>query len=119
MPAQTAEERYLDLLLKSLTRLIFDEPHYLPIALPAGTPRRAVLSPLQRGLNRAGLELVRKAPDETRQEGRDWPSGAETMIGMARLENVQACVTDVVQQKIAGDLIETGVWRGGATILMR
>ena len=41
------------------------------------------------------------------------------MIGLKRLDNLQACVTDVLQKKITGDFIETGVWRGGASIFMR
>ncbi len=41
------------------------------------------------------------------------------MIGMERLDNLQQCVTDVIHQGVPGDLIETGVWRGGATIFMR
>jgi Macrocin-O-methyltransferase (TylF) len=41
------------------------------------------------------------------------------MIGMVRLDNLQDCVTEVIREKIPGDLIETGVWRGGACILMR
>ena len=55
---------------------------------------------------------------ESRLIGKDWPSEAETMIGMVRLNNLQACVEDVIQRAIPGDLIETGVWRGGATIFM-
>jgi O-methyltransferase len=41
------------------------------------------------------------------------------MIGLKRLDNVQECVTSVLAENIPGDLIETGVWRGGAAILMR
>jgi O-methyltransferase len=41
------------------------------------------------------------------------------MIGLARLQNIQECVTDVIEHGVAGDLIETGVWRGGASIFMR
>ncbi len=41
------------------------------------------------------------------------------MIGHARLDNIQTCVTDVLEDNIPGDLIEAGVWRGGAAILMR
>ena len=44
---------------------------------------------------------------------------AHTMIGRKRLENVQSCIEDVLAHGVPGDLIETGVWRGGATILMR
>jgi len=41
------------------------------------------------------------------------------MIGLKRLDNIQECVTKVIREGIAGDLIEAGVWRGGACILMR
>jgi O-methyltransferase/8-demethyl-8-(2,3-dimethoxy-alpha-L-rhamnosyl)tetracenomycin-C 4'-O-methyltransferase len=54
-----------------------------------------------------------------RPEGIKWPAQAHTMIGMKRLDNIQFCVEDVLSRNIEGDLIETGVWRGGATIFMR
>src|SRR6059058_3814008 len=41
------------------------------------------------------------------------------MIGRKRLDNVQELVEQLLDQSIPGDLIETGVWRGGATIFMR
>jgi hypothetical protein len=41
------------------------------------------------------------------------------MIGGKRLNNIQFCIEDVIARNVPGDLIETGVWRGGATILMR
>jgi len=56
---------------------------------------------------------------EARAEGRDWPPSGLTMIGLNRLDNVQACVQDVLANKVPGDFIETGVWRGGAVIFMR
>jgi hypothetical protein len=54
-----------------------------------------------------------------REVGRDWPSVAHTMIGVKRIANLRMLVERVIQQQIPGDLIETGVWRGGACILMR
>ena len=51
--------------------------------------------------------------------GLGWPRKAHTMIGLMRLENLQFCIEDVIKNKIEGDLIEAGVWRGGATIFMR
>ncbi len=44
---------------------------------------------------------------------------AHTMIGMKRMDNIQYCVETVLKENVAGDLIETGVWRGGAAIFMR
>jgi hypothetical protein len=57
---------------------------------------------------------IMKKPD-----GLKWPKQAHTMIGMKRLDNIQFCVEDVLNNNIEGDLIETGVWRGGAVIFMR
>lgn len=54
-----------------------------------------------------------------RQAGQDWPRTAHTMVGMRRLDNLQQCVETVLAENIGGDLIETGVWRGGCTVLMR
>lgn len=54
-----------------------------------------------------------------RNNGLDFPSKAHTMIGLKRLNNLQFCIEDVILRGIPGDLIETGVWRGGATIFMR
>jgi hypothetical protein len=53
-----------------------------------------------------------------RNKGKDHPLQAHTMIGMQRLNNIQMCLEDVIRNQIPGDCIETGVWRGGATILM-
>ena len=44
---------------------------------------------------------------------------AISMLPISRMDNIQACVTDIIDRKVPGDLIETGVWRGGATIFMR
>lgn len=54
-----------------------------------------------------------------RDLGLDWPAEAETMIGMQRLTSLQQCVETVLADDIPGDLVECGVWRGGACILMR
>lgn len=56
---------------------------------------------------------------ENREDGRDWPTYAETMIGLKRLQNIQDCAIDVIQNNVEGDFIETGVWRGGATVFMK
>lgn len=52
------------------------------------------------------------------KEGLTWPLYAETMIGIKRLNNLHYCLSEVIKNNIEGDFIETGVWRGGATILM-
>lgn len=57
--------------------------------------------------------------ERIRREGGGWPRMAHTMIGFKRLSNLQFCVEDVLEKGVPGDLIETGVWRGGACIFMR
>ena len=54
-----------------------------------------------------------------RTVGADWPKHAHSMIGLTRLDNLQNCVEDALSRGVPGDLVETGVWRGGAAILMR
>jgi hypothetical protein len=42
-----------------------------------------------------------------------------SMLPLSRLDNVHFCIDDVIRSNVPGDFIETGVWRGGTTILMR
>ena len=44
---------------------------------------------------------------------------AISMLPLIRFENLRICMEDVLQRNVPGDFIETGVWRGGATIFMR
>jgi O-methyltransferase len=116
---QSPEKLYLDLMKKCLTRFVFAEK-YAPVRRPKFIPQTAwrlgqkLMSPL-------GLDLVRPASFDpaAREEGKDWPAEAETMIGLKRLNNIEECIRDVIQRGVPGDLIETGVWRGGAAIFMR
>jgi len=90
-------ELYLDLLKNCLTRLSFGER-------PAMNWRSG--RPVE-------FDAARRV------EGSDRPVEAETMVGIRRLDNVQHCAVDVLRRGVPGDLVETGVWRGGVTILMR
>jgi O-methyltransferase len=54
-----------------------------------------------------------------RREGRDWPRHARTMIGLERLAQFGRAVETVVREDIPGDVLEAGVWRGGASLLAR
>ncbi|MEN3340784.1 MAG: O-methyltransferase [Actinomycetota bacterium] len=117
------ETLYLDLLKKSVTRSIGIE-RYRRIDPVRGTWKRALYLahlPLRRALAAAGVELVRHVDVEprVRKEGADVPAEAETMVGVLRLDNLQRCIEDVLARAVPGDLLEAGVWRGGAAIFMR
>jgi O-methyltransferase len=94
---------YLELLKLSLCDLAGTTTHSVG-ALPDG----AVMT---RELRGEGLRL--------RAAGMDWPLQGLTMLGLRRLDDLQACVESVVRDGVPGDLIEAGTWRGGAAMLMR
>lgn len=54
-----------------------------------------------------------------RRNGHDYSVQAHTLVGLDRLDNIQYCVETVISENISGDLIETGVWRGGCCVFMR
>jgi Macrocin-O-methyltransferase (TylF) len=41
------------------------------------------------------------------------------MIGLRRLDNIQFCIERIIEERVPGDLLEAGVWRGGASVFMR
>lgn len=44
---------------------------------------------------------------------------AFTLVGKRRLESLEEQIATILRDDVHGDLIETGVWRGGACIFMR
>lgn len=56
---------------------------------------------------------------EKRQQGHSCPGVAHTMIGRARLDNLHGALAATTAMGVPGDFIETGVWRGGASIFAR
>jgi Macrocin-O-methyltransferase (TylF) len=62
---------------------------------------------------------VQEYKDDYREQGWDWPSKAPSMIGAKRMENVRSECERVLREGVPGDFMETGVWRGGACIMMR
>lgn len=89
--ATEARELYLDLMQRILINTIYEDPPASP----------------------------HESDGKARELGMDWPSVAHSMIGMRRMDNLRKLCEDVIQQRIPGDFIETGVWRGGACIFMR
>ena len=54
-----------------------------------------------------------------RAHGADWPAVAHSMIGEQRMFHLRCMCEYVINHGVPGDFIETGVWRGGASIMMR
>lgn len=86
---------YLDLIAKVLTNTIYGDANLMPTAdSPNYDPEKRAL-------------------------GLDWPAAAHSMIGTKRMNNLRQLCERVLSDNIPGDLIETGVWRGGACIMLR
>lgn len=98
-PVADPRQLYLDLLKRCLLGMIYEDP---PMFAPA-----------------IGGYATRLYVGKFRETGRDVPSQAHSMIGLRRMNNLQSCIEQVLVDRVPGDLIETGVWRGGATIFMR
>jgi O-methyltransferase len=109
-------ERYLDLLMGCLTRERFLDQEWWDADLRQWPGGRDAVAPT---LREHGWRVVRRGEAEAREEGRDWPPTAESMVGTKRLANVAELCRRAVEEGVPGDFIETGVWRGGVTILMR
>jgi O-methyltransferase len=103
---------YLDLLIGGLTHTLY--PRVDTMDLP-----EELIERLAPGMKEAEDGWMIFEPEVARAEGRDWPLYAQTMIGIERMRSLRRCVETVLTEEVPGDLIEAGVWRGGAGILMR
>lgn len=94
-----AVELYTDLLIRAVSNTIYGDP---AMSQNLGKPNRP-------------MSFV----PEAREQGYDWPSQAHSMAGLKRLTSLRDLTQRILDEGVPGDLIETGVWRGGCCILMR
>jgi O-methyltransferase len=107
---------YIDLVKRCVLNIPYVDAELNPIQ-PYGKLRKGILS-LFRSAN-IQLAHLRRGNYERRLAGHDLSDIAHSMLSLKRLDNIQMCVETVIRENVAGDLIETGVMRGGAVILMR
>src|SRR5438105_5263400 len=117
--SKTAASLYLDLPARCLHRTLFAD-EVVPVQ-PQSAAKTAALSPLAAITGTAGMELLRRRRVDlaVREKGEDWPFDAETMVGLKRLDNIHEAIRTVIEEDVPGDWLETGVWRGGASIFAR
>jgi hypothetical protein len=120
---QKPELLYLDLMKKTLSFTLWPEPPSLitTFNFEHSPVKRFMICIISRILDKRKLQIARKSDflESQRMNGQIWPGYADTMIGLKRLDNLQHCIEAVLSEGVEGDLIETGVWRGGACIFMR
>ena len=120
---------YLDLLKDILVNNIYGRFEYQELLQASSSRKRAlgrvllwitkVYRLLWRDKSVGGEPLISKSFDyDRRQRGNDWPSYAYTMVGRKRLDQLQQCLDIVEREHVPGDLVETGIWRGGVCIFM-
>lgn len=117
---ETSRTLYLDLLKRSLTREVFEEV-LVPLALENPTLKKKLLIPVAKLLAQRRIVFARAISTQGAFE-KSPPRQirtAETLIGPVGLTNLQRLIENVLESGTPGDLIETGVWRGGASIFMR
>ena len=110
--------RYIELLKRTLTRYDMGDDRY-PVRAERSRRWDAACHDDRPAPGRAQLDRVRPFDPAARDEGRDTPYDAETMVGRRRLDNLEHCIRTVVEDGVPGDLLEAGVWRGGSVIFMR
>ena len=112
---------YLELMKKVLTgNHRPDNTEYFPL-YPAPflfTKPLLILDRILRWKGHAICQIHRYTP-EMFIHGKGWPTHADTMIGLKRLENIEACMNTILQDNVPGEFMEAGVWRGGAGIFIR
>jgi O-methyltransferase len=140
---RTVSERYLELLKKSLLDELYVENEarifYLFSQLMFGGNRSPDVDEIVRSFLQIqklpDFSLFTKAKEDgsvidialtdaqgktaTYSPARNITFVAHSMIGRMRMNNIHECMNRVITDAIQGDFIETGVWKGGATIFMR
>ena len=119
----------IELFKAVLTGCVYPETAWTPVQHERIDPRASLLGRLQHRflvklagrLESKGIAVLRRRAFDlqAREEGLDWPLIGYTMIGRRRLDNLQFCVEAVLAEGLPGDFIETGVWRGGACMLVK
>lgn len=124
-------DKYLELLKKSLLNELYLENELRIFCLAEGLLRKKWSLPYRKvdfeRLHHIGkyfpkeLEMFRT----NRHEGELLEVNsrhfvyADTMIGRKRLNNIEHCLHTILKEEIPGDVIECGVWKGGAAIFMK
>lgn len=129
-----ASERYLSLIKKSLLNDLYEDLeailHYILIEIRHGrqpdgetirrinTMRPDIVQTIRTARDDGSMILWPEADGQS-YDPRNLSEQVHTMIGRRRLDHLHHCLDTILADDIPGDLIETGVWRGGATIFMR
>lgn len=100
---------YLELIKRSLGDFLYD----------SDAARRHHFHPYTYTRLQTGEKVTLNDYEALKAEGLIDSQNAHTLIGLKRMEQLQTAIETLDREGIAGDLLEAGVLRGGACILMR
>ena len=95
-------ESYLVAMRDSITGELLETPHI------KGRPMGAI--------DLYGGGTLEPMDAEKLHNGQAWPAWGLTMVGTIRLNGIRDAIIDVVTNGVSGGFVETGVWRGGASL---
>ena len=113
---RSLKERYLDVVENALIGAYIED---------APMPTEGYKALVSHVLHQLTGQVTEPSPEALgynptlRDVGWDWPSKAFTMVGRKRLRNFRDLIERSIADGVPGDIIETGVWRGGASIMAR
>ena len=121
------KEQYIELFKKILVGAVYEESGWEKIY----DNQRSFFSrpfsfqflrdKIVRLLQKRSLVLYKKLDNNLKNiiDGKASSGPRYTAVSIKRLDNIEYCINEILKNKIEGDFIETGVWRGGSTIFMR
>ncbi|HEX8240181.1 MAG TPA: PqqD family peptide modification chaperone [Allosphingosinicella sp.] len=115
-----SRDRYLSLLKRALGNMLYPELELMIDHLVEGAEGLfgAELERFQRDIAGRQPEAFTRLL-AGKHQGTGPLRFAHTMIGLFRLSNIERCAERIFAEGIAGDFLEAGVCKGGATIFMR
>jgi len=133
--SMTLPDRYLELVKRSLLNELYPELeailHYFVLCRRDGKDieeavvrdiaraRPALMAGIRAARTEGSMILWPACSGDELFDPRNLTEHVHTMIGRKRLDHLHRCLDTILREDVPGDLIETGVWRGGATIFMR
>jgi len=109
---------YMHLLKRTLTRYPI-LPQDWPLLSELNGVDPSLLTEIQNWITTSPSAAAPPYSVAARAVGMDWPEDGDTMVGLVRLTNLEYCALSALERNVPGDLVEAGVWRGGAVIFMR
>ena len=111
--------KYLELIKKSIIAEFYPFT-YLGVDHPTSNSlKRIIKKVILSLLSKKGLSIKKDITSDDFENGSKRSSLSFSMVGKKRLNNVHELIDKIYKNKIEGDFLEAGIWRGGVVIFMK